>query len=644
MAYVAPGVEVTEEILNGGGTNSINPALPTVILGPAYNVIIYTPGSAAANVQAFSGAFSAASSGIGVTTDFNMPSPYAGQVVDLTSIEVYTSSALVETFSASGTVPAGTTNVIQQLSGQPAFNSTLNGIAEIQPGYQVQITYSDGTTQSTHVYTAPTASTLTVTDTLSSSGTVNIDVFYTFNDVLISPSNYSTSNVGTNGYISFDGNVQTTYGTLASGDIYIQYNALRQDITNQMLTYQAIGDVTGTLGTIHSTNRLALGLQCALAGSGAAPVYGVAVSSDDEVGYLAAAEAIENMFVYCMVPLTQQIAVLTTLQANADDMSQPKYSQFRVVCCNTAQPTSVDVGPYSATYENTGATIAANTGGSGYILTATNATFISDGVLPSDQVVTGGGTYTVQTVVSNQQLIISGPTSAATGVSYYITRNLTAQQMAQAVADTSSTFMDSRVWHVQPDIVGVPVGTKTEYLPGYYLAAAYAGLSAGEPVQQSFTNLTIPGIVDLKHSNFFYTRTQLDLMAGAGTCLTVQDTPGGIPYCRHSLTTNMANVTSQEIMLTRDVDSVAYYFKALLKPYIGKWNVVADTIHIMQQTVQSGIQALIAAKQPQIGAPLRSGSQLVSLTQNPNAADSTVCVIKAVTPYPNNYTYITVEV
>ena len=106
----------------------------------------------------------------------------------------------------------------------------------------------------------------------------------------------------------------------------------------------------------------------------------------------------------------------------------------------------------------------------------------------------------------------------------------------------------------------------------------------------------------------------------------------------------MANVTSQEIMLTRDIDSVSYYFKTLLKPYIGKWNVVADTLMVMTQTVNAGINSLVAAKLPQIGAPLRSGSTLVSLGQNPNAADSIVCVIKAVTPYPNNYTYVTIEV
>jgi hypothetical protein len=644
MAYTAPGVEVTEEIINGGGTNSTVPVLPTVIVGPAYNVVLYTAGSPAANVTCFAGTFSASASGVGTTSTYDLPSPYAGQIPVSGSVEVFTSNALIETYVGTATVQAGT-NVVVANAGQPAYTETVGGIPAIQLGYPVSITYSNGDIQNTFAYQPITATNLTLSDTLSGTGSVTVTVDASFSDVLIKSGSISLTDLGVYGTVIVDGDCQTTYGTLVSGDIYIQYDALRQDISNQMLTFNIVGDIQGTLGVINATNRLALGVEIAMAGAGGTtPIYGMAVAADDLTGYLAAVEAMENQFMYCICPLTQQIDVLTTLQANVDDMSLPTNSDFRVLCCNTAQVTSMDIGIYSAGNENTGATIAVNTGGAGYIFTATNATFISDGVLPSDVVVTAAGNYTVQTVVSNQQLIITGPTAAATGISYYVTRNLTPAQMAQNIADISSTFADSRVWHVQPDIVGVPVGTTTQYLPGYYLAAAIAGMSAGEPCQQSFTNLTVPGISDLVHSNFFYTKTQLNLMAGAGTCLVVQKNQGGLPYCRHSLTTNMANVTSQEIMLQRDTDAVAYYFKALLAPYVGKWNVVADTILMMTQTINAGIGTLLKAKLPQIGAPIRTGSKLVSLGQNPNAADSTVCVISAALPYPNNYIDILLQV
>jgi len=637
MAYTAPGVEVTEEIINGGGTNSSVPVLPTVIVGPAYNVVQYTAGDPAANVTCFAGTFSASASGVGDTSTYSLPSPYAGQLPVSGSVEVYTSNALIQIYEGAGTA---TGNVITANSGQPSYAA-----AGIALGNPVTVTFANGTTQNTFAYQPITSTQLTLADTLSSSGDVTVSVTNSYDDVLIDSSSLQLDNVGVDGTVTVEGDTQTTYGTLVSGDIYIQYEALRQDITNVVLTFNTVDDITGTLGAIVPINRLAVGVQCAMAGAGGTvPIYGIAVSADDLDGYLGAVEALENQYMYCICPLTQQIDVLTTIQANVDDMSLPVNSDFRVMCCNTAQATSMDIGEYSEGYENTGATIAVNPSGPGYIFTASNATFISDGVNPSDLVVTSTGSYTVQTVVSNQQLIITGPTAAATGVSYYITRNLTAQQMAQNIADISSTFADSRVWHVQPDIVGVPIGTNTVYLPGYYLAAAIAGLSAGEPSQQSFTNLTVPGITDLVHSNFFYTKSQLNLIAGAGTCLVVQKNQGGVPYCRHSLTTNMANITSQEIMLQRDTDAVAYYFKTLLEPYVGKWNVVADTIAVMTQTVNAGIRTLIAAKLPQIGAPMRSGSKLVSLGQNPNAADSTVCVISAELPYPNNYIDITLQV
>ncbi len=642
MAYVSPGVEVYEEIVNSGGTNATIPALPTVIVGPAYNILQYTVGDPSANVDLLAETLSG--SQLDVATQLTYPGAFPGQVVTTDSVEVWVSDATVQTFAASATVSSASGNVLTQLSGQQAFTITQGGVAAVQTGYAATITYADGTVQKTTVYTPITATALTLADTLSGSGTVSVSITNVFDDVQLASTEFTAEDA----YVTLSALPTVSYGSILSGNFYISYNALRQDIVNQTLTFNDIGDVTGTLGLIQEPNRLAIGLQCALAGSGSSPVYGVAVSADDLDGYLGAVEALENQFVYCIVPLTQQIDVLTAIQANVNNMSLPANRGFRVMCCNTQMATSMDIGIYGLQNPNSG-TISNNTGGTGYVLTASNATFISDGVDPGDLVnlVSGGvvsSTLTVQNVVSNQQLVVAGSTVSTGSYDYYVTRVLSTQQMAQNVADVSSTFNDSRVWHVQPDIVGVPIGTQTVYLPGYYLAAAYGGMSAGEPSQQSFTNGTVPGISDLQHSNFFFTKSQLDLMAGAGTCLTVQKNQGGVPYCRHSLTTNVATITNQEIMITRDVDAVAYYFLQLLTPFIGQWNVVSETIHIIQQTVQAGINTLIAAKLPQIGAPLRSGSSLQSVVQNPNAADSINVTINAEVPYPNNYTYIYLEV
>lgn len=644
MAYQKPSVLVYEQIVNSGGVAANIPSLTGCIIGPAYNVVQYVAGSPTASVASLAGSLTDNA----VTNNYPVPSSKPGQVVDLSSFEVWASLATCQTYASSATVATGS-NVVTYITGQTSFTALMpSGGLQIQPGFAVQATSSTGVVFHTTVLSVTNAAsgTFTTADIFPFSGTAALVITSKFNDILLSPTTYSTTNVGVSGVFSVLPLPATPYGTLVSGNIYAQYNALRTDIANQLLTFNGVLDVEGTLGVINSTNRLALGVQIALGAAGGAPIYGMAVASDDTVGYSAALTAIENQNVYCLAPLTQQEAVLTLFQTHVDDMSTPQYAAWRAVVCNTLMATAQDIGIYGPSYLNTGASLSVNTAGPGYILTATNATFVADGVDPGDVVVASGGSvgnYIVQGVVSNQQLIVTGPTAAATGVSYYITRTLTAQQMANNVASTSSTFNDSRVWHVQPDLVGVSVGGQTQYLPGYYLAAMVAGQVAGSPVQQGFTNSTAPGIVDLLHSSFFFSRSQLDTMAGAGTCLFVQDIQGGIPYCRHSLTTNMASVVNQEILMVKNTDALAYYFYGILKPFIGKWNVVQDTLNTIYQSLTGGATQLEGQVLPQIGPPLLS-HKIASLVQDPVNQDSIDITLVAGIVFPNNYVNLYLQV
>ena len=644
MSYVKPSVLVYEEIVNSGGTNPNVPQLPPIVVGPAYNVLTYIPGDPVA----------AASLLAGVLTDplvdntFSLPSQIPGQVVDPSTFQVWASQATCETYSASATVSAGS-NVVSSISGQTPFTALMpNGQPQLQPGFTVVATYSNGSSATTSVLSVANASggVFTTADIFPSGGTVSLVVTSQFDDIQLTASEINTANVGVDGTFIVLPEPSTPYGTLVKGNIYCAYSALRTDLAGKLLTFNTINDLEGQLGQAAVINRLFLGVQSALANSGPFPVYGIAVASDDLDGYTAALEALENQFVYTLVPLTQQEDIIAAFQAHVNSMSQPQFGEWRVVACNTQIATSTDIGMYGPTNPNTGATLAPNTSGTGYILTATNATFISDGVDPSDVVValTGEvGNYIVQEVVSNQQLIVSGVSAPATGVDYYITRNLSRTQMAANVAGISTTFNDSRVWHIQPDIVSVPVGTVNEWLPGYYLAAAVAGQVAALPVQQGLTNLDIAGINDLQHSNFFFTRTQLDTMAGAGTCLYVQKSQGSLPYCRHELTTNMATVNNQEIMITKDLDALAYYFRSLLAPFIGQWNVVPETINIIHQTLTAGALQMQNQKLPQLGAPLLS-HQITSIQQDPNSLDSIDVTMVLELAYPNNYVNLYLQV
>ena len=449
----------------------------------------------------------------------------------------------------------------------------------------------------------------------------------TLTNPLTSSANYSTANVATAGTLAIEPLPAVVYGTIESAQIYIQYNALRTDLGGQILSIADETDLIGQLGVISAANPLALGISIALANT-TTGVNAIAVTSNDQIGYQAAFDLAQAQRLYALAPLTQSLPIIEVAQIHVEEMSVPPYNQWRVALVNTAIPTTAPIGQYTASLVNANSgnnTITLVNGN--YVLTASNATFISDGVAPGDTInITAGsgtpspiGTLTVTGVVSNQQLIVNAA-GTATGVSYYVTRLLSKTQRAADVAATSTTFGSSRVIHIQPDTVMVNLGAGNVVVPGYYLCCAVAGLIAGMPSQQGFTNMAIAGIADMTNSNFVFTRAQLDTMAGAGTFLFVQDTAGGLPYVRHELTTDMSVYYYRELMAVKNWDYLSYFYYDQLKPFIGKWNITPDTIAIIRQVINAGSSTLINSKLPKIGAPLISAT-ISSLAQNATNTD-----------------------
>jgi hypothetical protein len=347
---------------------------------------------------------------------------------------------------------------------------------------------------------------------------------------------------------------------------------------------------------------------------------------------------------YALVPLTQDTSILEAFQQHVDQMSTPQMASWRMCLLNSAIPTTQNIGAYSKTLVNSNSgnnTITLISGN--YVLTASNATFMSDGVTPGDIVnITAGtgspspiGTAQVTQVISNQQIAIQA-LGTATGVSYYITRNLTKAQQAAAVAAQSSTYNDNRVVNVMPDICGVNVNGTIKNLPGYYLSCTVAGLIAGLPVQQGLTNIAVAGISTLSHSNFYFTRAQMDTMAAAGTLIFAQQAQTSTPYIRHQLTTDMSVLNYREISLVKNLDFLSYYYVQILKSFIGKWNITPDSLNTLRQTINAGSSLLIGQKLPKIGPPLLS-AKIVSLAQDKVNLDNVDCTLNVALADPLNY-------
>lgn len=455
--------------------------------------------------------------------------------------------------------------------------------------------------------------------------------------------NFDTSTTAATGQVTINANSELVYGKVVTADVYFAYNALRTDLAGTVNEFTSINDVEGILGfNLTDSNPLGLGLQIALANT-TGRIFGIGIATDDLTGHQTAMTLLENQRMYCLVPLTQNQSILASYKTHVDQMSTPANASWRVVLANTAIPTTIAVGQYSSTFVNSNGGNNTVVFGSGvYTLTASNATFVSDGVVPGDVVTitastpsTDVGTHVVSQVVSNQQLIIVA-SAAATAVSYYVTRNMTKAQQASSVAAVSAQFNDNRVVHVQPDTAGVLVNGVVKYLPGYYLCAGVGGMTSGFPVQQGFTNIGIAGISDLKNSNYYFGKADLNTMAASGTFIFVQATQGGIPYVRHELTTNISVLQYREFLVVKNWDFLSYYYRDKLTPFVGTWNITKETLNTLRQTIVASSELLLTQKLPKIGAPLLSYN-IQLLEQDKFNQDTVNCNLLITVVYPLNY-------
>ena len=455
-------------------------------------------------------------------------------------------------------------------------------------------------------------------------------------------SNYSDDTVGATGQITILPYPELSYGVVVEADVHIQYRALRTDLSGNIFDIESETDLVGQLGAVSDLNPLALGVQLAQTNA-VGRILAVGVASEDLAGYQQALELIEGRRVYAIAPLTQDTAIITAVKQHVTAFSTPEEAAWRTAIVNSAIPTVNAIGPWTASNVN------ANSGGNtitlisgAYILTASNATFLTDGAVPGDTLhITAGtgspdpvGQVRILSVLSNQQVRVSAA-GTATGVSYYVTRSLTKDQQAESVAALCTTLGTSRVTYVPQGSI-VTINGVAKNLPGYYYCAAIAGLVSGLPVQQSLTNIGVAGITGVQYGNFYFTSKQLGTMAAAGACLIVQETQTSIPYIRHSLTTDMTTLYFREMQQVKNWDYLSYFFYDILKGFIGRYNITPDTLRILGQTITSGGRLLQGKKLPKIGAPLLDFS-IKTLKQDDTNKDSVIVEMPIQMPVVLNY-------
>jgi len=447
-----------------------------------------------------------------------------------------------------------------------------------------------------------------------------------------------------------------------SADMFVEYRALIKSYSDTIHNISDIGDTITTLGVISPDNPLSQGVYNSLSNSGNRAVYYMAVPSDDHAGYLSVLDrASLNEDVYGFVPLSRDGQVLNSVEAHINTMSTETNKRWRIGFFGTEmdiEASVYDLSKNPLTGEPFYCTIEDDTAVTG--LQYTVLTFVeADGtthdhteatadLAAGDKIRTNYGTdqwldptydeYEIASVVSNTKVKLkSGPPSevtAATKVEAW--HDFSVQEMADDVAATSSGFANRRVYHVFPDVLGAFGVSET----AEFGAAAVSGLCSSVSPQQGLTNIELNGFDDLPRVYSTFSHTQLNKMAEYGTMIIMQDVAGGRIYIRHQVSTNTisGDLNQTELSVTKNLDSISYYFADRLEPFIGRYNITPELLAVLRAQIEDGLFFLgsftnVGLLGPQV---LLDGTEIRTVEVHPTLADHVVAIVDVQLPYPLN--------
>jgi hypothetical protein len=438
-------------------------------------------------------------------------------------------------------------------------------------------------------------------------------------------------------------------------NIVVAYRAILQDAASVMSSISDLSLVSTVLGRVEPANPLAYGVHKALLNSGGRPVWFVPIETDDIEGYTKALVPLEQSDeVYFIVPLSWDPAIQDLYQGHVDAESGETKGQERTMITSSPLQSTIllyDLKPDTSGWEGTVA-VDPDHAGEYTMVNIPGATMLTDGVRAGDMLRINFSldaygnvvyqTYTIAEIIDEENLKLVRPGLSAAIVlptQVKIARNLTKDEQAAAIAASSGLFSDRRVVNVWPDL---PKDGTLE-VPGYFLAAAIAGLASSVVPHQGLTNITVNGFSDMSRSWKYFTPTQLDTVAAGGTWIVTSD-PSGSVYTRHQLTTETIDESRQEFSITRNLDSIAKSLRNQFKPYIGRYNINDGFIALLDNGARHKFETL---KSDTI--TLQAGAQLNDFQNLVVAADPLIRTkvrIKAevLLPYPANYIQFTLLV
>jgi hypothetical protein len=224
------------------------------------------------------------------------------------------------------------------------------------------------------------------------------------------------------------------------------------------------------------------------------------------------------------------------------------------------------------------------------------------------------------------------------------------QQQADNLAAIGQARGNRRVIHMWPDQVEMITGTDAfgndvkQFLPSYYGASAEAGRDSVIPVARSSTGLALGGFTSLLNSNFYFSKGQLNTIAGGGWAVLEQKVAGAAIQMRHLLTTDVSTVKTQEVSFTKNVDNMAKVKRASVEPLL---NDEKGRINISQQFLTAlavpfqGIFENFVKEGQLVQTADAPPFKILSIRQDPTQPDTILEDVELNVPLPANRVVVT---
>lgn len=472
--------------------------------------------------------------------------------------------------------------------------------------------------------------------------------------------------------------------TFDYGNLYIQFKALRRDVTAVaatagVLRMPDVDTLTSVLDPINEENPLGLGLFLALLNCPGFEVKGLGVDEitaaapeGTTLAYARAAAMLEAEEVYGIAPLTHDDVINGMWRTHVTAMSAPEQGGERVVFYSNRVPTRANPGiAASGTQGNSTAT-------NNQLLLDVNPAsgLVALGLNPADPFTAEDGVYVElevdgelrrYSVSSVSGALANFRVSFATGENtdaFYSTVALTEELVnaawsmkvrgeslaipgsnperldyslvADTVAEANAAINNRRAYSVFPDTIRTTINGIEKSLPAYYGCAAIVGMIAGQPPQQPFTNFPITGLTGVVGTEKF-TKRQLNIMAGGGTYILIQDVVGGPVTSRHQLSTQLLSIETRELSITKVVDFTAKFLRLGVRKFIGTQVINNQLLDTIGTTIQGMLTFLIESG-------VLNGANINNIIQDENAPDTVLVDITLDVPFPCNYIRITLVV